>query len=694
MKSKLVLIVVGVVLVLSGCQYLPRRGPVEVPVGVFHAPPPPAAEELWQKAQEQEKRGDLKGAERTLEEIAEQYTQNAVAARALTRIGEIRFRRGDYDAALDRWERVLNRYPQWNRAGRVEVKRLKALWNSGKHGQVFQEATRLRDTLPKKSPAQIYFCLFMSDVFVERGDKDKAFQWLKAGFSHAQTGDQRQVLTGKTQELLETMSEAELTQLLSRTRWEFMKVFLEYRLAQLKVESGREKEARESLQGLTDRAGEHPLAEDIAIYLEETFPALRLPVDPKNIGCLLPLSGKYAEYGNRVMQGLSLAASEWSRAHPDEPLRLVVRDSRGEPKTARREVQDLVTRENAVAVVGPLNPRCTREIAGLSREWELPVLSLSREPVEGKLAAGVFHPFMSKRAMLDSLLDYCIGTLDYRRLGVLYPEDRHGSTMAGTFTDLVEKMQGTVAGKAGYQPDLTDFKEPIARLLELDPAVLSRDRKKRDSFDVPFDAVFIPDGAQTVALLAPQLPYYDLVGVTLLGTNLWADPKLISMGGAYVEGAIFPTPFFADSPSERVREFVEAYRDAYASKPGYLAAQAYDAMTLLLRARAGLTGDPVSRRELVEVLAGTVDFDGVTGTHDLSPEGDMQREFFILQVSSGQLRQLRPEPPESSGMTPFPGQEADSGAQAETEQTGTGGSGAADRPARATGGTRAPEDGG
>ena len=36
-----------------------------------------------------------------------------------------------------------------------------------------------------------------------------------------------------------------------------------------------------------------------------------------------------------------------------------------------------------------------------------------------------------------------------------------------------------------------------------------------------------------------MLNYYNVEGVTLLGTNIWNQPSLIKRGQKYVEGALF-----------------------------------------------------------------------------------------------------------------------------------------------------------
>jgi branched-chain amino acid transport system substrate-binding protein len=148
---------------------------------------------------------------------------------------------------------------------------------------------------------------------------------------------------------------------------------------------------------------------------------------------------------------------------------------------------------------------------------------------------------------------------------------------------------------------------------------------------------------QTVSLIAPQLPYHNVVGATLLGTNLWGESPLVQAGGAYVEQAIFATPFLSESQSPQVTKFRERYRSVYGTSPSYLEAQAYDAMMLFLDARsAAYPPDSVDRASFLQNLLGIRDFQGIAGVYSFTPTGELHRDYVLFQVLNGQLVQLTP----------------------------------------------------
>ena len=153
---------------------------------------------------------------------------------------------------------------------------------------------------------------------------------------------------------------------------------------------------------------------------------------------------------------------------------------------------------------------------------------------------------------------------------------------------------------------------------------------------MPIDALFLPDQARTISLLAPQLPHNNVVGVQLLGTNLWANPELLRMGGIYIEQAIFPTAYLPGGSDPKVQQFEERFKQMYQGTPSYLEAQAYDALRMFLLAMERAR-PPLERLAVVDALRQTTDFDGVTGNISFAGSGQPQRRYTIFQVQSGQI---------------------------------------------------------
>ncbi len=218
--------------------------------------------------------------------------------------------------------------------------------------------------------------------------------------------------------------------------------------------------------------------------------------------------------------------------------------------------------------------------------------------------------------------------------------------MADQFTAALTRCGGQVLAREAYPPEATDFRRQIRLLMGKDPDARDEEPSKDPLEDLflpeppplPFQALFIPDYADKVGLIAPQLPYYGLEGLPLFGINGWDSPELVHAAGPYVEGAVFVDGFFVHSPYPFVRDFVDRYFARYGEEPTILGAQGYDVAGILL----GILDDPaVASRDDVRLgLQQLRNYPGVTGATSFDQEGEAEKVLFLLQVQNGNIVQI------------------------------------------------------
>lgn len=153
---------------------------------------------------------------------------------------------------------------------------------------------------------------------------------------------------------------------------------------------------------------------------------------------------------------------------------------------------------------------------------------------------------------------------------------------------------------------------------------------------VNYEALYLPAHTREVSLLMTQIRFYDLKPV-LLGGHLWEDRNVLKEGGPWPPGAYFVTGFHAESPDGDVQAFVQRYQKKYASKPDLLAAQAYDAMRLVIQASEGASGGEEVRRR----LAGINGFKGVSGVTSFNGGGEAEKRVPILRIENGRFQQVQ-----------------------------------------------------
>lgn len=167
---------------------------------------------------------------------------------------------------------------------------------------------------------------------------------------------------------------------------------------------------------------------------------------------------------------------------------------------------------------------------------------------------------------------------------------------------------------------------------------ISTEENEKPQAVVDFDAVFIPDAPKKTGLIIPHLAFFDVKDTYLLGTNLWHSDRLIEMARQYVQGAIMPDGFFAESASEKVKQFVGNYQEVFHEKPGFIEAVAYDTATILFQVVS--EPDIRYRSALKNVLKRLSDFQGVTGGTSFNNDGDVRKNIYLLQVRGNRFVEL------------------------------------------------------
>ena len=424
-------------------------------------------------------------------------------------------------------------------------------------------------------------------------------------------------------------------------------------LAQRQIERGDYGMALETLEGMPqllrpvdDRTRARLKARALAGSQRTTY----------TIGLALPLSGPYAGFGQNVLRAVTLGLGIFE-AEPGA-FDLVVRDTRGDPEEAAEAIHDLVG-ENVSVIIGPLRSVSARAAAPWAERAQVPLLTLASRPEVPALGDYVFGLGINGEAQARALVACAIERLDFERFAVLYPDDDYGRGFKNVFWDEVESRGGEIVGVEGYAAGAVDMQAEIRKLVGLyyltdeeRKLVEQRDRllKRRarnaealadpNLADLPpyvdFDALFIPDGAQKVGLVLPQLRFYDVRDVTYMGPRDWNDPALVSIAGRDARGSVFVDGFWPGDPDPKAQDFVSRYTQAYGAVPDATAAIAWD-VAGLLRALVEYEGH-LSPRSLRDTLLDVRDFGGVSGLAAFDEVGAPRMELQLLTIQRGRVK--------------------------------------------------------
>lgn len=366
------------------------------------------------------------------------------------------------------------------------------------------------------------------------------------------------------------------------------------------------------------------------------------------IGCMLPLSGRYAVYGQRALKGVQTALERLSRQYGDK-ITLVIRDTASDSTAAVRAIQELIDRR-VTAVAGPMVT--APAVAQMAQEAGVPLIAMTQRDQVASTGDYIFCNFITPAMQVEALVSHAVHHRRISRFGVLYPLDRYGRHLKDLFLDKVQAMGGEISAAVAYDTGKTDFGSEIRSVAGFDDSALqARLKQARRSGQpemvseaeekpiVDFQALFIPDGPKRLSLILPQLIYNDVMEVTLLGTNIWHDPSLVSLAGDYVRQAVITDGFFAASRRVPAADaFTKAFQNMHGNLPGFIEAVAYDTVSILVD--TAMIPGVNSPDQIRRALAGQHVFEGATGNTFFDTTGRVRKDLFYITVQDGRFREL------------------------------------------------------
>ncbi len=593
---------------LPGCGAGPSLFPPAAPV----VSPREAEEDLFQQAEESYRRQVFRQARTQYGSYLERYPQGRHAMVARLRLAELVGLLGDWQDSLRRYQSLLAREPQPDMA-------LKARYGLGrayfKLGQ-YQQALQVLDSLTAgELPPDLRFSTqaLLTEIALKQGRVPQAFARLRLAAQDLAAGDKEWFDDLKTR-LVEQAPPGELENLATLYRDTPLSAALLLRLASLAQQAGRTDDAQKWASTLKERFPESPEAAGI----ERLLSGRR-----RLLGCLLPLSGDFGNFGRHVQQGMELAARGTN-------LELSFRDTPNDPEAAAQLVRELAKDPRVLAILGPLRSGAVQGAAQAAQETRTPLIALSQKGGVTQAGDFVFQTFLTARQQVRALLRRSLGQMGLKRYAVLYPDAAYGQTFMQQFLEEAAVQGVEVVDQEPYPSSTRDFAPALASL---------KATFQTDAGSPGFEALFIPDDAAATAAIAGQLADYGMKNVQLLGTNLLHAPDLPEAQARALEGILLSDAFFARDPAPAVQDFIAAYRQQYNEAPDYLAAQGYASIRLLLKA---LDADKnLKRHDLPRVLLTLKGISDLPWFKGFNADREAELSLYLLTIKDGAV-QLAP----------------------------------------------------
>jgi ABC-type branched-subunit amino acid transport system substrate-binding protein len=249
----------------------------------------------------------------------------------------------------------------------------------------------------------------------------------------------------------------------------------------------------------------------------------------------------------------------------------------------------------------------------------------------------IFRNALTNASQARAAAQYAIGQ-KLKKIVIMFPDVSYGRDLSRLFAREVRNKVDVLAS-VPYPAEANDFGPYIKRVMEIDlrsrripiPADEAERKKLFQDYAPSFDALYLPGTADRVGLLIPQLAFYNITGMKLIGSNNWHTPDLLERAGRHAEGAVFTDGFMPENTAPAVQEFVEAYRSAYQEEPDILSAQAYDAAMMVLSLIKEHKDTPAAIRDGLATLSA---YPGISGTTAFNRTGEAQKKVFLITIDS------------------------------------------------------------
>ncbi len=351
------------------------------------------------------------------------------------------------------------------------------------------------------------------------------------------------------------------------------------------------------------------------------------PTEPAEIviGVSAPLTGSIPVVGRGTKFGAEMAADEVNSAGGLDvggkkyKVRLIIDDSANDPKQTAAVFQKLITKDNALVVIGDQASKCSMAGAPIAQSNGVPMVtpwSTTDAVTAGK--DFVFRACFRNSFQAGMMAKYAIENLGFKKTAVLYDIGSDSlKDLAEKYRDAFKKYGGEVVAFETYTTGDKDFSAQLTKIKAAKPECI-------------YIASYYDEGGLQVKQ-ARKLG----INCQILGTDGWDSPELIELGGEVMEGILFTDHYAVDIASDRAKVFIDKFQKKHNLVPDAPAALTYDAAMLTFQAiqKAG----KLDRKAVREALS-TTDYEGVTGRIKFNPgSGDPDKDVIIVGIKGGKF---------------------------------------------------------
>ena len=339
------------------------------------------------------------------------------------------------------------------------------------------------------------------------------------------------------------------------------------------------------------------------------------------VGVTIPMSGPLGIWGDRLMNGMNIAAEEINAKGgiKGKKIELVYEDHKGDPNTGVAAYRKLVSVDKVPAVI--------TIFTGIAFA-QIPVADETKTII---FSGGVQHPDFTKKSRwafrnttnanqeIETVAEVALRGLKKKRIAVLHVNDEVGRYYQETMERKTKELGGQIVVTDAYENAGTDFRSQLTKVKAANPEILA----------------ILGTGTKALAQVVKQAAELG-IKAQILSNSATEAADLIDVAGKAAEGIIYAIPAFdPDSKDPLVANFVKTYKERSGGKiPDNFAGSFHDAVKILALA---IEKGGYDAEKMRSVLLTIKDFPGVTGKTTFLPSGDSIKPITVRTIKDGKF---------------------------------------------------------
>jgi len=157
-----------------------------------------------------------------------------------------------------------------------------------------------------------------------------------------------------------------------------------------------------------------------------------------------------------------------------------------------------------------------------------------------------------------------------------------------------------------------------------------------------FEAIVVPDRAQTLKLLIPQLAFYDLEEAFLLGGRYWNSENLLTATSDYADGALFVDALCLNckGATAELINFQKHFSELHKGQaPDLLETYGFDTIMLVRKLSAEIESE-LNAETWRQALINCRNLPLASGLTSTLSDGEIAKQLYPLTFNKGKIEIL------------------------------------------------------